>query len=473
MVLPEGVGRVRHDGLRPSPAASLPRVTALPPEPAGLLPSTTARLLPLVARTQRDGRAPSLVAGVVRDGGLAWSCGRGDVPGPPDDVQYRLGSITKPVTAVAVMRLRDEGLLDLDDALEDHLPGTPFGRVTVGQLLAHVAGVGAESPGGWWERTPGGPLEDLALTDADRVLAAGRRFHYSNLGFGLLGQLAARLRGRSWEEVVRDEVLLPLGMTRTTTRPSGAAASGFAVHPWADVVLPEPEHDAGAMAPAGQLWATLADLARFGAFLLGDTGDVLAADTLAEMCVPAGVDPTSAGLVRLRARAAGACAPTGARWSGTAARCRGSSRCCSSTARSRPARCCWPTPPPGSTCRSRPGCSTSSARPSRASSRRGRPLAAAGAARRARPLVLGPVAVRAAGDARRAAAPVRARPRRPGVALPAARRTAAGSGSTATTRARCSRCRRRELRLATFVYTREPYDPAADVPGGVDEGGWR
>ncbi|MCW2777291.1 MAG: beta-lactamase [Frankiales bacterium] len=260
-----------------------------------LLPGTAARLLPLVARVQREGRAPSLVAGVVRGGGLVWSAGRGDVAAPHTDVQYRLGSITKPVTAVAVMRLRDEGRLDLDDALEDHLPGTPFGRRTVGQLLAHVGGVGAESPGSWWERTPGGPLEELPLTEADRVLAAGRRFHYSNLGFGLLGQLAARLRGRSWEQVVREEVLLPLGMDRTTTRPSGVAASGFAVHPWADVVLPEPEHDAGAMAPAGQLWATLTDLGRFAAFLLGDTGDVLAADTLAEMCEPAGVDASATG----------------------------------------------------------------------------------------------------------------------------------------------------------------------------------
>ncbi len=263
------------------------------PAVTDLLPGTAARLLPLVARAQRDGRAPSLLAGVVRDGGLAWSAGRGDVAEPHHDVQYRLGSITKPVTAVAVMRLRDEGLLDLDDALEDHLPGTPLGRRTVGQLLAHVGGVGAESPGPWWERTPGGP--DLALTDADRVLAAGRRFHYSNLGFGLLGQVVAGLRGRAWEDVVRDEVLLPLGMTRTTPRPSGRAASGLAVHPWADVVLPEPEHDAGAMAPAGQLWATLTDLGRFAAFLLGDTGDVLAADTLAEMCEPAGVDASAVG----------------------------------------------------------------------------------------------------------------------------------------------------------------------------------
>ncbi len=51
-------------------------------------------------------------------------------------------------------------------------------------------------------------------------------------------------------------------MTRTTPRPTGTAARGTAVHPWADVVLPEPEHDAGVMDAAGQLWATLTDLGR-------------------------------------------------------------------------------------------------------------------------------------------------------------------------------------------------------------------
>ncbi|MFQ1002098.1 serine hydrolase domain-containing protein [Modestobacter sp. SSW1-42] len=260
-----------------------------------VLPSTARALLARTARVQREGRAPSLVAGVVRDGGLAWSTGRGDVAEPHDDVQYRLGSISKTVTALVVMRLRDEGRLGLDDRLEQHLPGTPLGERTVGQLLSHLTGAGSESPGGWWERVPGGPLEDLRLGADDVVLGAARRFHYSNLGYGLLGELVARHRRRPWEDVVRDEVLLPLGMTRTTPRPSGRAAAGSAVHPWADVVLPEPEHDAGVMAAAGQLWATLADLARLGAFLIGDTGDVLSAATLEEMTVPAGVDSSAAG----------------------------------------------------------------------------------------------------------------------------------------------------------------------------------
>jgi CubicO group peptidase (beta-lactamase class C family) len=263
--------------------------------PETVLPSTARLLLARTARAQRDGRAPSLVAGVVRDGGLAWSVGRGDVPEPHTDVQYRLGSISKTVTAVAVLRLRDEGRVHLDDPLDRHVPGTPLGDRTVGQLLAHVAGAAAESPGEWWERAPGGSLADLGLGAEHVVLGAARRFHYSNLGFGLLGELVARLRGRSWEDVVRTEVLQPLGMTRTTPRPVAPAAEGRAVHPWADVVLPEPEHDAGVMAAAGQLWATLADLGRFAAFLLGDTGGVLDAATLEEMTVPAGVDSSAPG----------------------------------------------------------------------------------------------------------------------------------------------------------------------------------
>jgi CubicO group peptidase (beta-lactamase class C family) len=266
--------------------------------PSTVSAGTARQLLADVARVQRTGRVPSLVAAVVRDGSLAWSAGRGAVDGtePDVDVQYRIGSITKTVTAVAVLRLRDEGRLDLGDPLERHVPGTPFGDRTLGQLLAHDAGLRAEAPGPWWERTPGRPWAELAadFTAASEVPhAAGRRFHYSNLGYAALGEVVSRIRGRDWADVVRDEVLLPLGMDRTSSRPQGRAARGWAVHPWADVLQPEPEHHAGALAPAGQLWSTPDDLGRFAAFLLGDTADVLDRASLEEMREPAGVDPAS------------------------------------------------------------------------------------------------------------------------------------------------------------------------------------
>jgi hypothetical protein len=106
------------------------------------------------------------------------------------------------------------------------------------------------------------------------------------VGYAALGRLLEVHHGRGWFDVVREELLEPLGMSRTTTRPQGSAAQGLAVHPFADVLLPEPEHDAGAMAPAGQLWTTVTDLARWAVLLGGGASEVLAPDTLAEMVEP-------------------------------------------------------------------------------------------------------------------------------------------------------------------------------------------
>ena len=255
-------------------------------------PSTAARLDTVLARAQRDGRVPSLVAGVVRGGALAWNGAVGALDGrpggvaPDDDTQYRMGSITKTFVAVCVLRLRDAGRLDLTDRLGQHVPGSQLDDVTVEQLLTHAGGVQAETNGPWWERTPGGDWEALAGSGVGQRFRAGRRFHYSNVGYGALGRLLEVHHGRGWFDVVRDELLEPLGMTRTTPRPEGRAAPGLAVHPFADLLLPEPEHDGGAMAPAGQLWSTVPDLARWATFVAGDTAGLLRADTLAEMVEP-------------------------------------------------------------------------------------------------------------------------------------------------------------------------------------------
>ncbi|NHC13273.1 serine hydrolase domain-containing protein [Motilibacter deserti] len=262
-------------------------------------PDVEARLLARAARAQAEGRVPSLTAGVVQEGALTWSTGRGAVDGgrPDADVQYRIGSITKTLTAVLVMRLRDEGRLRLDDPVDRLAPGTPFGERTVAQLLAHTAGLTAESPGLWWERTPGGDWEALAgsLAPGDVKHAAGTRFHYSNLGYGVLGRVVEGLRGRSWADCVRTEILEPLQMRRTSTMPEAPAAPGLAVHPWADLVLAEPANDHASMAPAGQLWSTVEDLARYAAVLLGRAPEVLSPDTVQEMATPGAVDERPAG----------------------------------------------------------------------------------------------------------------------------------------------------------------------------------
>ncbi|GGS65774.1 serine hydrolase domain-containing protein [Nonomuraea spiralis] len=254
---------------------------------------TARALLRRLAVEQAECRVPSVTAAIVRDGRTVWFGGRGRVgDGPPTQAtQYRLGSITKSIVAVAVMRLRDEGRLALTDPLERHLPGTSAGQATIAQLLSHTSGLTAEPPTDWWERTPGLEMPDLLKrVGPDQVRhRPGRLYHYSNVGFALLGELVARLRGTGWAQAVRQEVLAPLEMNATTARPRAPHATGYAVHPWADVVLAEPEHDAVAMAPAGQLWSTPHDLARWAAFVGGDTGGVLSADTLAEMREPAGV----------------------------------------------------------------------------------------------------------------------------------------------------------------------------------------
>jgi CubicO group peptidase (beta-lactamase class C family) len=257
----------------------------------GLLSGTRRALFHRIAVAQSEGRAPSLVAAVVRDGQAVWHGARTSVEGhaPDQNVQYRIGSITKTFTAVLVLRLRDEGVLGLEDPLEKHLPGTGVGEATVAELLSHTAGLAAESPGPWWERTPASLRPALAdvLGDQTAAGAAGRRYHYSNVGYTLLGALVEELRGVPWEEAVRCEVIEPLGLTRTSVRPQTPAAGGWAVHPWADVMLPEPVEDFGRMASAGQLWSTTGDLARFATFLARGDDRVLGVETLREMQTPA------------------------------------------------------------------------------------------------------------------------------------------------------------------------------------------
>jgi CubicO group peptidase (beta-lactamase class C family) len=263
----------------------------------GIDPSTARALSHRLAFEQSERRLPSVAAGLVRGGDLVWSeavgtlDGRSGGAGSTPQTQYRLGSITKTFVAVEVLRMRDEGLLDLNDTLAQHIDDTPFGQVTVAQLLSHTSGLQAETNGQWWERTAGGTWAELMAGRPALKFRAGAKFHYSNLGYGVLGELIGRLRGQPWVDVVRRDLLEPLGMRRTSARPQDeAAAHGLGVHPLADLVHVEPEHDAAAMAPAGQLWSTVEDLARWAAFLAGQTGGLLAAGTLDEMRSPIALD---------------------------------------------------------------------------------------------------------------------------------------------------------------------------------------
>ncbi|UPK73057.1 beta-lactamase family protein [Nocardioidaceae bacterium SCSIO 66511] len=264
-----------------------------------MIESTRPHLDAIVARAQADGRVPSMVAGVIRDGTLAWSSGRGVAvrPGerirPDHDTQFRIGSITKTVTAALVLQLRDEGELDLNDRVGSHVPEGPFTDATLRDLLAHRAGIPAEPRGPWWERSPGGSYDDLvkANTDVSRVLPIAERYHYSNTAFGVLARVIEVRRGQPWMQAVESRVLRPLGMSRTTYSAEPPHAQGYSVEALTGALTPEPHQDTGAMAPAGQLWSTAGDLASFGAALLGEYPDVLSGSALTSMSTPHSADP--------------------------------------------------------------------------------------------------------------------------------------------------------------------------------------
>ena len=255
---------------------------------AAVTDHTDRRLLARVAHAQAAGRLPSVVAGVVRDGGAAWfgSYGGPAVEGHDAlDVQYRIGSITKTMTAVLVLQDVRDRRVALEDPVSAVLPdldGHPFGALTLRALLAHDSGLQSEPNGSWWERTAGVGFDEL-LRSHEAVRApfgVHERFHYSNLGFALLGEVAARLAGGTWWDAVQRRVLRPLGMGRTTYLPTGAAAPGWSVHPYEGTLVPEPATDTAAMAPAGQVWATVRDLATYAAFLGTGHPDVLSAEEL-------------------------------------------------------------------------------------------------------------------------------------------------------------------------------------------------
>ena len=255
------------------------------------------RLERAVRRVQADARVPALSVALHRaDRGL-WSCtvGKSGNPAHPldADTRFRIGSVTKTLTAVLVLQARDDGLLDLDDPISAHLDVPAHGTATIRRLLSHTAGLQREPHGDVWDvllaPDAAGLLTDLAR--AERVLPNNRRYHYSNLGLAVLGQLVAKLRGDTWAAVLTEQILEPLGLASTTIEPPANAAVGYLVDTYSDAARPEPQLDLGGVAPAAQLWSTATDMARWAAFLASPEivdpgGLVLAPATLDEMRWP-------------------------------------------------------------------------------------------------------------------------------------------------------------------------------------------
>jgi CubicO group peptidase (beta-lactamase class C family) len=244
----------------------------------------------IARRRQAERRLPSLSAAVFRRGELLWQQALGladaenEVAATPD-TQYRVGSITKTFTAVAIMRLRDAGELSLEDTLGDHITDAPHARPTVRQLLAHLSGLQREPPGEVWETLEDPTVEELLarLPQAERVLEPGAYWHYSNLAYALLGEIVARRSGMPATRFVGEHGIEPLGLARTTWLPSEPFARGYLVEPYSDALRPEKLVELRGSAPIGQLWSTTGDLARWGAFLLEGAPGVLERGTVEEM----------------------------------------------------------------------------------------------------------------------------------------------------------------------------------------------
>ena len=256
--------------------------------------ATVAALQRSLAGKQAEWRSAGLAAGVVRNGEPAWrgfvgTTDAADLDATPTaDTQFRMGSITKTFTAVLVMQCRDDGLVDLDDRLDRHLPGTPHGGLTIRRMLAHRSGLQREPVGDVWEQPEGPRRAELlaGLAEAEAVLPPASIHHYSNLAYALLGEVVSVLRHEPWEDALRTRVLEPLGMGRTTPGRSSPYANGYLTDPYADRLLAEPEFPGNAFAPAAELWSTVDDLTRWAAFIAEPDAAVLSPDTVDEMCHP-------------------------------------------------------------------------------------------------------------------------------------------------------------------------------------------
>jgi CubicO group peptidase (beta-lactamase class C family) len=237
---------------------------------------------------------PGVVVGIVHEGELVWARGFGvrDVEsGLPatSETAFRIGSVTKLLTATAAAQLWERGALRLDDPASAHLPWlagrAPGGPpITVRQLLTHTSGLPREAAFPYWtdRRFPSRERMIAALADQESDFGPGERYQYSNLGLALLGEVVAAVAGMPWEDYVTRHVLEPLGMTSTTLRWADLdrerLATGYLLGG-----LEAPPTDSQALAPAADASSTVADLARFLAAHLTGRPPILAPWTRREM----------------------------------------------------------------------------------------------------------------------------------------------------------------------------------------------
>jgi CubicO group peptidase (beta-lactamase class C family) len=229
----------------------------------------------VILREVQAGSSQSLALSVAVRGRTIWAEGFGwadrerELKATPDTA-YLVGSLTKPMTATAIMLLVQRGLVDLDASVNEYLGEVAIkariGDVeaaTVRRVLTHTAGFGAHYQVFFIDETATPPpMAEIIGRYGQLLWPPGESFRYSNLGYGVLGEIIDRHSGQRYSEFMREHVYLPLEMKNTCLgldeRPSGEYAAGYGPD---QTKLPEYRT---AHAAAADVWSSANDLVRFG-----------------------------------------------------------------------------------------------------------------------------------------------------------------------------------------------------------------
>ncbi len=211
-------------------AALLVLATSLTLRAQALPDETVQALESAIAETMRDQKIPGFAIGVVRDGKLVYARGFGVMKlGEPKrpitrETLFHMASITKPFVATALMRLVERGKVSLDDPVIKYLPyfrlqDDRYKEITVRQMATHTSGM-PDVKNYYWDKPEydAGALERYvrSLTDKSLMWAPGKQFRYSNMAFEVLGDLVAKVSGKSFDDYVDEEILHPVGMKSST-----------------------------------------------------------------------------------------------------------------------------------------------------------------------------------------------------------------------------------------------------------------
>jgi CubicO group peptidase (beta-lactamase class C family) len=228
---------------------------------------------------------PSVAVGVAHKGNIIWeeAFGCADMAGKrmaDENTPYSTASITKPVTAMAVMRLAEQGLIDLDEPISRYLDGAEIrayrgeaDSATVRRVLNHTGGLPLHH-NFFYEDDPSGRPEFDESVRRFGILTfePGERYNYSNFGYGLLDQLIENVSGKSYEDYLREEIFLPLGMDNSFIGVLPVSEDPRAVR-YDELFEPIPDYDFDHRGGSA-LYSSVHDLLRLGMYSTGTLKDM-------------------------------------------------------------------------------------------------------------------------------------------------------------------------------------------------------